>query len=80
MYSCTPKLGTQVRIRYVQPQAEQAAVALLMRAAQQISWQDGFLFAPIVQNQYEGNLFMKIRTLLPKQPMAPVHMTCCSSR
>jgi serine/threonine-protein kinase HipA len=66
--------------RYVQAQAEQAAVALLMPAAQQLTWQDGDLFPPMDQNLPEGDLFMKIRELFPKQPMTPMHMLALVGR
>ncbi|PUE46496.1 phosphatidylinositol kinase [Limnohabitans sp. 2KL-1] len=66
--------------RYVQPQAEQAAVALLMPASQQLTWQDGDLFPPMDQNLPEGDLFMKIRELFPKQPMTPMHMLALVGR
>ena len=52
--------------RYSQTHAEQAAVALLMPAAKQLTWQDGDLFPPMDQNLPEGDLFMKIRELFPK--------------
>jgi serine/threonine-protein kinase HipA len=66
--------------RYVQPQAEQAAVALLMPAAKQLTWQDGDLFPPMDQNLPEGDLFMKIRELFPKQTMTPMHMLALIGR
>ena len=66
--------------RYVQPQAEQATVALLMPAAKQLTWQDGDLFPPMDQNLPEGDLFMKIRELFPKQTMTPMHMLALIGR
>ncbi len=66
--------------RYVQPQAEQAAVALLMPAAKQLTWQDGDLFPPMDQNLPEGDLFMKIRELFPKQTRTPMHMLALIGR
>ena len=66
--------------RYVQPQAEQATVALLMPAAKQLTWQDGDLFPPMDQNLPEGDLFMKIRELFPKQTMKPMHMLALVGR
>ena len=66
--------------RYVQPHAEQAAVALLMPAAKQLTWQDGDLFPPMDQNLPEGDLFMKIRELFPKQTMTPMHMLALIGR
>jgi len=66
--------------RYSQPQAEQAAVALLMPAAKQLTWQDGDLFPPMDQNLPEGDLFMKIREFFPKQGMTPMHMLALVGR
>ena len=66
--------------RYSQPHAEQAAVALLMPAAKQLTWQDGDLFPPMDQNLPEGDLFMKIRELFPKQAMTPMHMLALVGR
>jgi len=66
--------------RYVQPHAEQAAVALLMPAAKQLTWQDGDLFPPMDQNLPEGDLFMKIRELFPKQTLTPMHMLALIGR
>lgn len=60
--------------RYLQPDPEQAVVALLMPAREQLTWQDGDLFPPMDQNLPEGDLFMRIRELFPKQPMTPMHM------
>jgi serine/threonine-protein kinase HipA len=66
--------------RHAQPQAEQATVALLMPAAKQLTWQDGDLFPPMDQNLPEGDLFMKIRELFPKQTMTPMHMLALIGR
>jgi len=60
--------------RYRDPAPDQAAVALLMPARAQLTWQDGDLFAPMDQNLPEGDLFMRIRQLFPKQPMTPMHL------
>jgi serine/threonine-protein kinase HipA len=66
--------------RYSQTHAEQAAVALLMPAAKQLTWQDGDLFPPMDQNLPEGDLFMKIRELFPKRAMTPMHMLALVGR
>ena len=66
--------------RYLQTDPHQAAVALLMPPAQQLTWQDGDLFPPMDQNLPEGDLFMKIRELFPKQPMTPMHMLALVGR
>ena len=72
--------ASNYEFRYVQPQAEQAAVALLMPAAKQLTWQDGDLFPPMDQNLPEGDLFMKIRELFPKQTLTPMHMLALIGR
>ncbi len=66
--------------RYLQPHVKQAAVALLMPASKQLTWQDGDLFPPMDQNLPEGDLFMKIRELFPKQTMTPMHMLALIGR
>ena len=66
--------------RYVQADPAQAALALLMPPSQQLTWQDGDLFPPMDQNLPEGDLFMKIRELFPKQPMTPMHMLALVGR
>ena len=66
--------------RYLAPDPEQPAVALLMPAAERLSWQDGDLFPPMDQNLPEGDLFMRIRELFPKQPMTPMHLLALSGR
>lgn len=60
--------------RYLAPDPDQASVALLMPARQQLTWQDGDLFATMDQNLPEGDLFMRIRQLFPKQAMTPMHL------
>ena len=45
-----------------------------MPPTQQLTWQDGDLFAPMDQNLPEGDLFMRIRAMYPKQPMTPMHL------
>jgi serine/threonine-protein kinase HipA len=72
--------ATSYEFRYVQPHAEQAAVALLMPAAKQLTWQDGDLFPTMDQNLPEGDLFRKIRELFPKQTMTPMHMLALIGR
>lgn len=66
--------------RYLQPDSEQAAVALLMPPRDQLTWQDGDLFPAMDQNLPEGDLFMRIRELFPKQPMNPMHLLALVGR
>jgi len=60
--------------RYLDPDPEQIGVALLMSPRESLTWQDGDLFPAMDQNMPEGDLFMRIRTLRPKQPMTPMHL------
>ncbi|EIC19864.1 type II toxin-antitoxin system HipA family toxin [Thiorhodovibrio frisius] len=60
--------------RYLCPAAQQSSVALLMPASTQLTWQDGDLFPSMDQNLPEGDLFMRIRSLFPKQPTTPMHL------
>lgn len=66
--------------RYLDPEPEQASMALLMPARARLTWQDGDLFPPMDQNLPEGDLFMKIRQLFPKQPMTPMHLLALIGR
>lgn len=66
--------------RYLDPDPNQAAVALLMPPREKLTWQDGDLFAPMDQNLPEGDLFMRIRELFPKQPMTPMHLLALAGR
>ncbi|WP_234193254.1 type II toxin-antitoxin system HipA family toxin [Pseudacidovorax sp. NFM-22] len=66
--------------RYLSPEPEQPTVALLMPPSERLTWQDGDLFPPMDQNLPEGDLFMRIRALFPKQPMTPMHMLALVGR
>ncbi len=66
--------------RYRLPDPEQNSVALLMPPGDKLTWQDGDLFPPMDQNLPEGDLFMRIRELFPKQPMTPMHMLALVGR
>lgn len=66
--------------RYLAPDPDQPAVALLMPAAESLTWQDGDLFPAMDQNLPEGDLFMRIRELFPKQPMTPMHLLALIGR
>ena len=60
--------------RYLDPKPDQASVALLMAAKDSPTWRDGDLFPAMDQNLPEGDLFMRIRALFPKQSMTPMHL------
>jgi len=66
--------------RYVAPDPGQPAAALLMPPTERLTWQNGDLFAPMDQNLPEGDLFMRIRELFPKQPMTPMHLLALMGR
>jgi serine/threonine-protein kinase HipA len=66
--------------RYLIPDVDQPAVALLMSPREQLTWQDGDLFPVMDQSLPEGDLFMKIRELFPKQPMTPMHLLALVGR
>jgi len=66
--------------RYLAPDPGQPTVALLMPPGERLTWQDGDLFPPMDQNLPEGDLFMRIRQLFPKQPMTPMHMLALVGR
>lgn len=66
--------------RYIDPSPEQPTAGLLMPPGERLTWRDGDLFPPMDQNLPEGDLFMKIRELFPKQPMTPMHLLALIGR
>lgn len=66
--------------RYLAPENDQPSMALLMSPGESLTWQDGDLFPPMDQNLPEGDLFMKIREMFPKQPMTPMHLLAMIGR
>jgi serine/threonine-protein kinase HipA len=60
--------------RYLDPRPDQPEVALLMPPRRQLTWQDGDLFPVMDQNLPEGDLYMRLRALFPKQPLTPMHL------
>jgi serine/threonine-protein kinase HipA len=66
--------------RYRDADPEQPAVALLMPASEKLTWQDGDLFPPMDQNLPEGDLYLRIREMFPKQPMTPMHLLALIGR
>ena len=66
--------------RYLDQDPEQPAMALLMSPKESLTWQDGDLFPAMDQNLPEGDLFMRIRELFPKQPMTPMHLLALVGR
>lgn len=66
--------------RYLDSNPDQPAVALLMPPQEKLTWQDGDLFPPMDQNLPEGDLFLRIREMFPKQPMTPMHLLALIGR
>jgi len=59
--------------RYLKPEPDQWSVALQM-PARQPTWQAGDLFPSMDQNLPEGDLFMRLRAMFPKQSLTPMHL------
>ena len=66
--------GSTYEFRYLKADHEQTSVALLMPANRQLTWTDGDLFPSMDQNLPEGELFMQIRAMFPKQPTTAMHL------
>ncbi len=66
--------------RYLSSDLAQPSVALLMPPRERLTWQEGDLFSPMDQNLPEGDLFLRIRALFPKQPMTPMHLLALIGR
>lgn len=60
--------------RYDDTQADQPSVGLLMSARHAPTYQDGDLFPVMDQNLPEGDLFMRLRAMFPKQPLTPMRL------
>lgn len=64
---------SRYEFRYLAADAAQPAVGLLM-PPEQMTWEDGDLFPVMDQNLPEGDLFMRLRQLFPKQPLSAMHL------
>jgi serine/threonine-protein kinase HipA len=60
--------------RYASAAPDQTPIALLMNPALRPTWQDGDLFPVMDQHLPEGDLFMRLRSLFPKQALTPMHL------
>ncbi|MEO5737449.1 MAG: HipA domain-containing protein, partial [Variovorax sp.] len=59
--------------RYSDTETKQRAVALLMPPTRP-TYQDGDLFAVMDQNLPEGDLYLRLRAMYPKQQLTPMHL------
>lgn len=59
--------------RYLDGSAEQPSVALLMPPTRP-TYQDGDLFAVMDQNLPEGDLYLRLRAMFPKQQLTQMHL------
>jgi serine/threonine-protein kinase HipA len=59
--------------RYLDSNPDQASVALLMPPSRP-TYQDGDLFAVMDQNLPEGDLYLRLRAMFPKQQLTPMHL------
>ena len=65
--------------RYLDADSAQPSLALLMPASTP-TYQDGDLFPVLDQNLPEGDLFMRLRQLYPKQPLSAMHLLALAGR
>lgn len=64
---------SRYEFRYLVADAAQPSVGLLM-PPEQLTYEDGDLFPVMDQNLPEGDLFMRLRQLFPKQPLNAMHL------
>jgi len=64
---------SRFEFRYLDASASQLPVGLLMPPTQ-LTYQDSALFAVMDQNLPEGDLFMRLRQMFPKQAMTAMHL------
>ncbi len=64
---------SRCEFRYLDADASQPPVGLLM-PAQQLTYEDGDLFPVMYQHLPEGDLFMRLRQLFPKQALTAMHL------
>lgn len=64
---------SRFEFRYLDASSTQLSVGLLMPPTQ-LTYADGVLFAVMDQNLPEGDLFMRLRQMFPKQPLTAMHL------
>ena len=68
---------SRFEFRYLDASLSQPSVGLLMPPSR-LTYQDGALFAVMDQNLPEGDLFMRLRQLFPKQSLTVMHLLALS--
>jgi len=64
---------SRFEFRYLDPSPSQPAVGLLMPPSK-LTYEDSALFPVMDQNLPEGDLFMRLRQMFPKQPLSAMHL------
>ncbi|MDP1528042.1 MAG: type II toxin-antitoxin system HipA family toxin [Rhodoferax sp.] len=64
---------SRFEFRYLDPNPKQPAVGLLMPPSK-LTYEDSALFPVMDQNLPEGDLFMRLRQMFPKQPLTAMHL------
>lgn len=64
---------SRFEFRYLDASPAQLSVGLLMPPSQ-LTYSDSALFAVMDQNLPEGDLFMRLRQMFPKQPLTAMHL------
>jgi serine/threonine-protein kinase HipA len=64
---------SQFEFRYLDSSLQQDWVGLLMPPVQP-TYQDGAIFPVMDQNLPEGDLYLRLRQMYPKQPLTPMHL------
>ncbi len=70
---------SRFEFRYLEPNAEQMSVGLLMPPTT-MTYEDTALFPVMDQNIPEGDLFMRLRQMFPKQPLTAMHLLALSGQ
>ena len=70
---------SRFEFRYLESDPDQLSVGVLMPPSR-MTYEDTALFAVMDQNIPEGDLFMRLRQMFPKQPLTAMHLLALSGR